>query len=182
MKAKEFIQEAVHKCLNENQYVDKALDKINKVGGFKNLPDIDKLALLSDSGNENELKKLSLDKIYKENGGTFGRLMIKVRIKPANEQPIEHKFSQQFAGKTGWLYPNIGYSDNNEPYVTVRFDEFNRDYDIEGGGSYEERPIMLANLYPIGYNDIKSDFAAYDKKVAFDKKEFLDRINDLLGD
>lgn len=182
MEVKKFIQEALRKSLKENQYIDKALDKINKVGGFKNLPDIDKLALLSVTDNESELSKLDLGRIYTENGGTFGRFMIKVKIKPKNKQPIEHKFSQQFAGKTGWLYPGINYSDDNKPYVIVRFDQFNQDYDMKGGGTYEERPIMLDNMYPIGYDDIKSDFVDYDKKVDYDRKEFLDRMDDFLGD
>jgi hypothetical protein len=182
MKLKNLINNIVSEYLNENQYIDNALDKINRLGGFKNLPDIDKLALLTDSDNENELKKINLSKIYKENGGTFGRLMIKVRVKNKNEQPISHKFSQDFAGKIGWLYPYINYSDKNEAYVTVRFDEFNSDNDMKGGGRYEERPIMLDNIYPIGYNDIKSDFVKYDNKVDFDRKEFLDRMNDMFGD
>lgn len=167
--------------LKENQYIDNALDKINKLGGFKNLPDIDKLALLTDTDNENELKKLNLTRIFRENGGTFGRFMVKIKVKPTNEQPIKHKFSQEFAGKTGWLYPHINYSDKNEAYVTVRFDEFNSDYNMKGGGTYEERSIMLDNIYPIGYTDIKSDFVNYDNKVDFDRKEFLGRMNDMFG-
>jgi hypothetical protein len=188
MKLREIIKTSIHKYLNEqqilkeNQYMDNALDKINKLGGFKNLPDIDKLALLTDTDNENELKKLNLERIFRENGGTFGRLMIKVKIKPKNEQPIKHRFSQEFDGKTGWLYPYIDYSDENEAYVKVRFDEFNSDYNIKGGGTYEERPIMLDNMYPIGYDDIKSDFVNYDNKVDFDRKEFLDRMGDMFGD
>lgn len=162
--------------VSENRYIDNALDKINKVGGFNNLPDIDKLALLSDTDNEEELKKLDLRKIFKENGGTFGRLMIKVRIKPVKEQPINHKFSQEFAEEEGWLYPYINYSSTDGAYVTVRFDEFTSDYEMKGGGSYEERPIILDNMYPIGYNDIKSDFVDYDRKVDLDRKDFLDSL------
>jgi hypothetical protein len=177
---REYLNE--QQILKENQYIDNALDKINKLGGFKNLLDIDKLALLTDTDNENELKKLNLQKIFKENGGTFGRLMIKIKVKPKNEQPIKHKFSQEFAEKTGWLYPYVNYSDKNEEYVTVRFDEFNSDYNMKGGGTYEERPIMLDNMYPIGYDDIKSEFVNYDNKVGFDREEFLDRMRDMFGD
>lgn len=148
----------------------------------KNLPDIDKLALLTGTNNENELKKLNLIKIFRENGGTFGRLMIEIKVKPKNEQPIKHNFSQEFAGKTGWLYPYINYSVENDAYVTVRFDEFNPNYSVKGGGTYVERPIMLDNMYPIGYTDIKSDFVNYDNKVDFNRKEFLDRMNDMFGD
>ena len=44
--------------INENKFVDDTLDKINKLGGFDNLPDIDKLSLLTDTNNEKELKNL----------------------------------------------------------------------------------------------------------------------------
>lgn len=162
--------------INENKFVDDALDKINKLGGFNNLPDIDKLALLTDTNNEKELKKLSLLKIYKENGGTFGRLMIKVKVKPIGEQHVEHRFSKQNAEKEGYLFPYIHYSENNFPYVTVRFDVFNEDDKMKGGGTYEEYPIMLANMYPIGYNEIKSDFVKYDQRVDKDRKDFLDSL------
>jgi hypothetical protein len=162
--------------LNENNYIDNALDKINSLGGFKNLPDIDKLALLSDSDNETEKKRLDLGRIYKENGGTFGRLMIKVRVKNIDEQRIKHKFSQEFAGKIGWLYPYINYTDDNDAYVIVRFDEYNSDLNMKGGGTYEERPILIKNLYPIGYNDIKSEFVNYDKRVESDRKDFLNSL------
>lgn len=180
MTLRKIIKDKLTSLINENRFVDAALDKIRSVGGFDNLPDIDKLALLSDTDNEDKLKKLDLGDIFKENGGKFGRFMIKIRVKPVNEQPVKHKFSQEFANKVGWLYGGIHYTNDNKPYVTVRFDEFNPDHNMKGGGTYEERPIMMDNLYPIGYDDIKSDFVNYDKKVDFDRKEFLDRMNDLL--
>lgn len=163
--------------LKENKYIDYALDKINKVGGFKKLPDIDKLALLTNTGNDVELKKLSLSDIYKQNGGTFGRFMVEVKVKPIDDQPIKHKFSQEFANKTGWLYPYINYDEMNQGYVTVRFGDFNADSNMKGGGTYTEGPIMLDNLYPIGYDDIKSDFVKYDKKVDMDRMDFLDMFD-----
>jgi hypothetical protein len=166
------------------KFQNTALDKINKVGGFDRLPDIDKLALLGGS-NDKRLKLLDLEKIFRENGGTFGLLEIKVRVKDINQQPIEHRFSQEFAGKEGYLSPYINYSDNNEPYVTVRFDEFVSNLDNFGGGNYEGRPIMLANMYPIDYDEIKSDFVDYQNKIDFERDEFrkhfdgdLDEINE----
>jgi hypothetical protein len=162
--------------INENKFVDDVLDRINSLGGFNNLSDIDKLALLTDTNNEKELKKLSLLKIFKENGGTFGRLMVKVRVKPIDEQPNDHRFSKQNADKEGYLYPYIHYSEDKEPYVTVRFDIFNEDDKMKGGGTYEEYPIMLANIYPIGYNKIKSDFVKYDQRIENDRKDFLDSL------
>jgi len=148
-----------------------ALDKINKLGGFDKLPDIDKLALLGGS-NDKKLELLNLKKIFQENGGTFGKFEIKVKVKDINQQPIEHKFSQEFAGKEGYLFPYIHYADSGEPYVTVRFDEFVSNLDNYGGGNYEERPIMLDNIYPIDYDEIKSDFVDYQNKIDFERGEF----------
>ena len=153
------------------KYQNVALDKLKKVGGFENLPDIDKLALLGGSDDE-RLKSLDLNKIFKENGGTFGKFEIEVRIKDKNQQPIKHAFSQEFAGKEGYLFPYINYDDNNQPYVTVRFDEFVGNLDNFGGGNYEERPIFLANIYPIDYDEIKSDFVNYQNKTDFERDEF----------
>jgi len=162
--------------INENRYQDDALDKINKLGGFNKLPDIDKLALLSNTNNIDELKKLNLSKIYKDNGGTFGRFNIKIMVKPLKEHPIEHKFSKEFQNKMGWLYPYIDYSDNGEGYVTVRFEEYTPDNGMKGGGTYTERPIMLKNIFPIAIDDVKSEFKDYDKRVNVDRNNFLNRL------
>ena len=168
-KTKEGLEE------NKQEFQDKALDKINRLGGFDNLPDIDKLALLGGT-NDDGLKSLSLRNIYKENGGTLGHLTIKVRVKGVNQQPIDHKFSKEFAGKEGYLFAGIFYSNDNKPYVKVRFDEFVPNSDYKGGGSYEERPIMLDNIYPIDYDEIKSDFIKYQSDVDQDRKDFLNRF------
>jgi hypothetical protein len=157
---------------DKEEFQNKALDKINKVGGFNNLPDIDKLALLGGSGDA-LLKNLNLGKIFKENGGTFGKLEIKIKVKDKNNQPIKHRFSQEFAGKEGYLFPYINYDDENQPYVIVRFDEFASDPNLKGGGNYKELPIMLGNMYPIDYDKIKSDFVQYQNKVDFERNEFL---------
>lgn len=157
---------------NKETFQDIALDKIQSLGGFDNLPDIDKLALLGGT-DDNRLKSLNLLKIYKENGGTFGNLNIKVKIKDVNQQPINHEFSKEFAGKEGYLTQYIQVNNStNKPYVTVRFDEFISHPDSFGGGTYEHRPIYLANMFPIDYDEIKSTFADYQNKVDFEKGEF----------
>jgi hypothetical protein len=153
-------------------FQNRALDKLSKVGGFELLPDIDKLALLGGS-NDGRLKYLDLGNIYQQNGGTFGKLEIKVKIKDKNKQRIKHKFSEEFAGKEGYLFPYIHYDDVNQEYVIVRFDEFVTNPNNYGGGNYEKRPIMLANLYPIDYDKIKSDFVDYQNKTDFERDEFL---------
>lgn len=158
---------------------DKALDNFDEFNDFNRLRDIDKLALLGGT-NDPRLKTLDLSKIIKENGGTFGRFNIKVRIKPMNEQLINHTFSQEFAGQIGYLYPYTDYSnDDHSSYATVRFNNFVKNDDYKGGGTYIERPIFLLNMYPIDYNDINSEFKDYDKRVEKDKQYFVDRMKDL---
>ena len=168
-KTKEGLEE------NKQEFQDRALDKINKVGGFDKLSDIDKLALLGGT-NDGRLMSLDLNKIFKENGGTFGQLEVKIKVKDINQQPINHKFSKEFAGKEGYLYPYINYTENGEPYIKVRFDEFISNPDYKGGGSYEERPIFLANIYPIDYDEIKSDFVKYQNNVDQDRSDFLSQF------
>lgn len=148
-----------------DKYVDKALENLNKVGKFDYLNDLDKLILLSASGNYEKCKTLSLDKIYKVNN-EFGLRKIKVKVKPVNEQPIDHKFSKESAGKEGYLYPGVHYSDSNEQYVTIRFKEISDKY-----GNYLELPIMLKNIYPIGYDDDQDEFIKHQLKSDFEGRE-----------
>lgn len=167
------IKSIVHKYLNENQYIDQALDNMKILGGFENLKDIDKLVLLSGSNNIEKLKRLNLSKIYKENNGTFGRFMIKVRVKPINEQPVNRQTDKMLAGQEGWLSQYIHYTDRysefpNEPYVSIRFDEFEPDINMRGGGLYKEMNVMLKNIYPIEFDNIKSDFKKYDDETKLD--------------
>jgi hypothetical protein len=157
----------------ENKYQDHALDKLSKIGSFPNLPTIDKLALLSNTDDIQKLKNLSLTKIYKELGGTFEYLQIKVKVLPVSEQKINHKFSKEKANQTGYLFPGIHYSDNNESYVTVRF-KFIPNTEMKGGGTYEGIPIMLDNIYPIEFNDTPQEFILYRQKIEAERKEFLD--------
>ena len=181
------ITESQFKMLVENIYVDRALDEINKLGGFNKLSEIDKLALLGSSKDEEKLKKIDLNRLFGENGGTFGMLEIKVKIKDINDQSIEHKFSKEFAGKEGWLFPYIHYTDDydeypNNPYVIVRFKDFISGPELKGGGYYEQIPIFLGNLYPIDYSEIDSEFVEYKNKIDFEQKEFRKEWDELLGD
>lgn len=164
----------------ENKYVDSALDKLNQVGSFKNLPELDKLALLSNADDTPELKKISLIKLYNENGGEIDSLTIKVRIKDLSEQPIKHKFSVECAGEEGWISHRYIFSDDaKRPYVTVRFPEFKPDPMSLGGGRFKELPIMLHNLYPIGYGEVSQEFINHYKKVEQERKKFRKGWDDI---
>jgi hypothetical protein len=161
--------------LKESKYQDQALDNLSKVGDFNRLRDIDKLILLEPSQDEWKLRALSLSKIFQELGGTFGKHMVKVKIKDLEDQHIKHKFSEEMAGEVGWLSPYIHYSDDNKPYVSVTFDNLEH-LNVHGDTSYKSLPIMLANLYPIGYGDEPIDFTKHAAKRDMERKEFLDNF------
>lgn len=176
MNLLKLIQNEIQEFIFENKYVDDALDRLTQVNGdVYRLSELDKLILYAPSNDINKLKRIDLDKIYKELGGTFGYLMLKVRIKDYNEQPIKnHKFSEQYAGEEGYMYPYVNYTDDGKEYVTIQFDKFTANPDYKGGGSYEEARIFLANLYPIGYDDTKQEFINYNNHVELDRKEERD--------
>ena len=97
---------------SNEEFQNAALDNMSKQGGFDNLSDLDKLALLGGTNDYTKLKKLNLGNIFREMGGTFGNKLIKVKIKPVNEQPIKHKFSQEMADQEGYLTNYINYTNN----------------------------------------------------------------------
>lgn len=146
--------------LTENRYQDQALDNLSKVGSFNKLSELDKLVLLSASGDFEKCKHINLLKIYQENGGQFPNLKIKVKIKPLNEQPVNHEFSKEETGKEGYLFAALHYDEVRQPYVTVQFDDLEH-LNKQGDTAYKTRPIMLNNLYPIGYGDVPSDFVKH---------------------
>lgn len=169
---------------NKEQFQDRALDKINQVGGIDNLTDIDKLALLGGT-NDPRLKTLNLINIFRENGGTFGKMEIKVRVKDLKDQAIDHNFSKDTAGQEGYLNGYIHYDSDDKtplPYVSVRFDEFTEDDTLYGGGRYKDLPIMLDNIYPIDYDEIKSEFVKYDQRRDQERADFKSKWDNILGD
>ena len=176
MNLLEIIQNEIEVFLFENKYVDAALDRLSQVNGDVNqLSELDKLILYAPSNDINKLKRINLGEIFKELGGTFGYLMVKVRIKDYNDQPNKnHKYSEQYAGEEGYISSYINYSDNGYPYVIIKFDKFIANSEYKGGGRYDEAPIFLANLYPIGYDDTKQEFINYNNKVELDRKEERD--------
>lgn len=166
--------------IRESNYEDQALDNLSKVGNFNDLRDIDKLILLAPSEDESKLKELNLINIFKELGGTFGKHMVRVKIKDLANQPIEHKFSKEMAGQVGWLSNYIHYTnDKNKPYISVTFDDLEV-HNQHGDSSYKSLPIMLDNLYPIGFGDEPIDFTKHAAKRDMERQEFRRRFG--LGD
>jgi len=159
--------------LRESNYEDQALDNLSKVGSFNQLTDIDKLILIAPSEDEWKLRGLSLSKIFKELGGTFGKHMVKVKVKDLSDQHFDGKFDKEMAGQIGWLSPYIHYDDgDNKPYITVTFDEL-INHNKHGDSSYKNLNIYLGNLYPIGYGDEPINFAKHAAKRDMEQKEFL---------
>lgn len=180
MLISEIINNEIKEYLNENKYVDGALDRLSQVNGdVERLNELDKLILYAPSGDVNKLKRINIIDIFRELGGTLGYLMVEVKVKDYGEQRIKnHKFSEQYAGETGYLFPYINYDDNQVPFVTVRFDNFISNSEYKGGGLYEEAHIYLANLYPIGYNDTNAEFIKYQTRVDLARKENSDYYDD----
>ncbi len=170
---KQNIKRLLRESLIKESYVDKALDNLSNVGDFYKLSPIDKLVLLGSSGDESKTKEISLIDIYKLKG-TFGKRLVKVRVKPINQQPIDHKFSKEMAGEVGWLTPYIHYSDENQPYVTVYFDELEHHNEVDA--TYKSLPIMLANIYPIDYGDEPKHFTKHDIQREIQRREFLEKF------
>jgi len=159
--------------IRESNYEDQALDNLSKVGNFNQLNDVDKLILLAPSEDEWKLRALSLSKIFKELGGTFGKHMVKVKIMDVDDQHVDHKFSKEMAGQIGWLTNYIHYDDGDRnPYVTVTFDDL-QVHNQHGDSSYKSLPIMLANMYPIGFGNEPIDFAKHAAKRDMERKDFL---------
>jgi hypothetical protein len=159
--------------LKETNYQDRALDNLSKLGSFYELDEIDKLILIEPSQDEAKLKRINLSDIFRELGGTFGKHMVKVKIKDLGEQRVDHKFSKEMAGQIGWLTNYIHYDDGDRnPYVTVTFDDL-QVHNQHGDSSYKSLPIMLANMYPIGYGDEPIDFAKHAAKRDMEIKDFL---------
>lgn len=159
--------------LKESNYQDQALDNLSRLGSFYELDERDKLILIEPSQDEKKLKRINLILMFRELGGTFGKHMVKVKIKDLGEQRIDHKFSKEMAGQVGWLSPYIHYdSEDNQPYVSVTFDDL-QIHNQHGDSSYRSLPIMLDNLYPIGYGDEPIDFAKHAAKRDMERKDFL---------
>jgi hypothetical protein len=144
------------------------------------LPEIDKLALLGGTDDE-RLKSLDFIEIFKDNGGTFGFLQIKVRVKDVDDL-VYPGVDGKYAGKEGYLFPYIHYDSNRVPYINIRINEFIEDDELKGGGRYQEPTIYLDNIYPIDYDEINSDFVKYQGKVEADRQAFRDRWRGLFGD
>jgi hypothetical protein len=176
----EIINNVINEYLVENKYVDGALDRLSQVNGdVERLNELDKLILYAPSGDVNKLKRINIIDIFRELGGTLGYLMVEVKVKDYNEQRIQnHKFSKQYAGEIGYLLPYINYDNNQTPFVTVQFDNFISNLEYNGGGSYEQAHIYLANLYPIGYNDTNDEFIKYQTRVDLARKERSDYYDD----
>lgn len=142
---KKYIKGSLRKHLNED--IDQVLDKISAVG-LHNLSELDKIKLATHSNNTELLGKIQLGKLYKENGNSFGDDMIKVKVKPIAQQPINHKISKEYEQEEGYLKPHTNVDDKNNPYVMVKFDRMVQHSPMDIG--QDTAPIYLKNLQVVG--------------------------------
>lgn len=169
-ETKQIIKKLLRESLIKENYVDKALENLSNVGEFNKLNAVDKLILLGTAGDEENTRKIDLYDIYAVNN-TFGKRLVKIRVKPIDQQPINHRFSKQMAGEVGWLTNYIHYSDEGKPYNTVYFDEI--EFHNEVDSSYKSMPIMLDNVYPIDYGDEPKHFTKHDIEREISRREYM---------
>ena len=147
-RMKDFIKKRLKQALllKENNEVElnKILDKINKVG-FNNLTTLDRIKLASYSGDDKYLKSIDPSKLtYKD----IDEFNIRVKVKPIEQQQIDHKLSKEFAGETGVLPPSMHHDENGELYSSIKFDRIVQHSPMDYG--HDSSPIMLKNLEIIG--------------------------------
>lgn len=153
--------------LNEdNQYLDSALAKLDQGTHYNDLPAKEKISL---DIMVNDVDRITPIEWYKQNGGTFGFLETKVRIKNADAQGQPSKRDAEHAGEIGWLFPPIHYSQDTPriPYVTMKTEKIDKsDFwrDTDMGYNYKELNVYLDNIEIIAVEDINPKFVEYENE------------------
>ena len=143
--------------LKEN--IDAALDNLSRLGGFDKLSEVDKVVLYAASGDIEKLKQVDLLKFYKDNGNTFGDLKLRVKVKEANEQPTQQRYSLESAGKIGYVYPALKKGPNN--FAFVKLEEGDNDETSFGGEYHKDALILIENMYPLSYGNPTEEFEKF---------------------
>jgi hypothetical protein len=151
---------------DENKYLGSALAKLDQGIHYRDLPEKEKISL---DIMVNDTDRITPIEWYKQNGGTFGFLETKVRVKDANAQGQPRKMDAEIAGEIGWLFPPIFYSQDTPPipYVKMKTDkidksDFWRDSDM--GYNYKEEHVYLDNIEIIAIEDINPKFVEYENE------------------
>jgi hypothetical protein len=153
--------------LNEDaSYFDSAL---NKIQTGVNYDELDPRERISMDILVNDSDKITPSAWYKQNGGTFGFLETKARIKDVDAQVQSSKRDAENAGKVGWLFPYIHYTQDEPPieWVSMKTEEIDKS-DIwrssDMGYNYEEIHVYLDNIEIIAVEDINPKFVEYEKE------------------
>ena len=152
----------------QNQYLDSALSKLDQGTHYNDLPAKEKISL---DIMVNDTDRITPIEWYKQNGGTFGFLETKVRVKDANAQGQPRKMDAEIAGEIGWLFPYIFYSQDTPPipYVKMKTEKIDKsDFwrDTDMGYNYKEEHVYLDNIEIIAVEDINPKFVEYEKEKA----------------
>jgi hypothetical protein len=150
----------------QNQYLDSALSKLDQGTHYNDLPAKEKISL---DIMVNDTDRITPIEWYKQNGGTFGFLETKVRIKNADAQGQPSKRDAEHAGEIGWLFPPIHYSQDTPPipYVIIKTEKIDKsDFwrDTDMGYNYKEEHVYLDNIEIIAVEDINPKFVEYEKE------------------
>ena len=153
--------------LNEDaSYFDSAL---NKIQTGVNYDELDPRERISMDILVNDSDKITPSAWYKQTGGTFGFLETKARIKDVDAQVQPSKRDAENAGKVGWLFPYIHYSQDEppRPYVQIKTEEIDKSSfwaDTDMGYNYKEINAYLDNIEIIAVEDINPKFVEYEKE------------------
>jgi hypothetical protein len=152
----------------ENQYLDSALSKLDQGIHYNELPAKEKISL---DIMVNDSERITPTEWYKQNGGTFGFMETKVRVKNADAQGQPSKRDAENAGEVGWLLPYIHYTQDTPPipWVSMKTEEIDKSDFWRGsdmGYGYKELSVYLDNIEIIAVEDINPKFVEYEKEKA----------------
>ena len=153
---------------DQNQYLDSALSKLDQGTHYNDLPAKEKISL---DIMVNDTDRITPIEWYKQNGGTFGFLETKVRIKNADAQGQPSKRDAEHAGEIGWLFPYIHHTQDTPPiqWVTMKTEEIDKSdlwRQSDMGYGYKELHAYLDNIEIIAVEDINPKFVEYEKEKA----------------
>ena len=154
---------------DENQYYNSAVEKMGQGIHYRDLSPKEKMSL---DIAVNDKEKNNLTSWYKQNGGTFGLLETKVRVKDADAQEVYSESDLANAGKVGWLFPYIEYTEEEAPdwvaraWVSMQTETIIKDKRSDMGYYYERISVFTANLDILEVGDKNQKFVDYEYEKA----------------
>jgi hypothetical protein len=89
----------------------------------------------------------------------IGDLKLRVKVKEANEQPTQQRYSLESAGKIGYVYPALKKGPND--FAFVKLEEGDNDETSFGGEYHKDALILIENMYPLSYGNPTEEFEKF---------------------